>query len=58
LEDEPALNEYVKKLESQYDRRRGRSRSAAVEMPEPDEAVRDTEHFLRSLRGDTSAQGN
>ena len=55
LSDESAVSEYVQRLEAQYDS----SSSAAVfgpaEMPEPEEAVRGMEEFLRQLRDDQSA---
>ena len=50
LSNEPEINEYVQRLESQYDHRMSEKRSKTVEMPEPQEAVEDMEEFLRQIR--------
>ena len=51
LTNEPEVTEYVRKLEMDYDRRFAAAAIQAVEMPEPADAVRDMEEFLKQLRG-------
>ena len=55
LTNEPEVTEYVQKLETDYDQRFAAARTAATEMPQPEEAVRDMEEFLKELRGGPSA---
>ena len=54
LTNEPEVTEYVRKLESEYDRRAAAAPGEAAAMPEPQEAVRDMEDFLKQLRGGPS----
>ena len=52
LSNEPELVEYVHRLESQYDNKLSRARSRNIKMPEPEEAVKDLEAFLKKIRDD------
>ena len=50
--NEPQVTEYVQRLEEEYDRRASRraARQGQGEMPDPEEAVKDMEEFLKSQR--------
>ena len=50
--NEPQVTEYVQRLEEEYDRRASRraARQGHGEMPDPEEAVKDMEEFLKSQR--------
>jgi proteasome assembly chaperone (PAC2) family protein len=54
LANEPEINEYILKLEAQYDHRMFESRSRNLAMPEPEEAVEDMEAFLKQIRDESS----
>ena len=63
LADEPEVNAYIQRLEDQWDNR-GSDLTAdeidedtmLIDMPEPEEAVRDLEEFLRSSRNDSERE--
>ncbi|MBM3939444.1 MAG: PAC2 family protein [SAR202 cluster bacterium] len=60
LLNEADVANYVRRLEAQWDRALGSGGTAdddGIEMPDPQEAVRDLEEFLRRSRKDDSSSG-